>query len=142
MSYLLDANVVSELRKRDHADSNVRQWFAGVEDAELFLSVLTLGEIRRGIESIRRRDRARALALNRWFYALAAGYEARILTVDQKVAEEWGRLNVPATVPVIDGLLAATARVHGLTLVTRNTKDVARTGASVLNPFLSNADVE
>lgn len=142
MSYLLDANVVSELRKRDRADPNVRGWIDGVEDGELFLSVLTLGEIRRGIESIRRRDRARALVLNRWLYALVAGYEPRILTVDQKVAEEWGRLNVPATLPAIDGLLAATARVHGLTLVTRNMKDVARTGASVLNPFLPNAAAE
>jgi hypothetical protein len=136
VSYLLDSNVVSELRKRERADPHVREWFTGIEDAELFLSVLTLGEIRRGIESIHRRDRARALALNRWFHALVAGYETRILTVDQKVAEEWGRLNASATFPAIDGLLAATARVHGLTLVTRNTKDIARTGVSHHNPFL------
>ena len=136
MSYLIDSNVISELRKRDRADPAVRRWFEGIDDEELFLSVLTLGEIRRGIESIQRRDRARALALNRWLHALAAGYETRILPVDQKVADEWGRLNASTTVPVIDGLLAATARVHGLTLVTRNTKDVARTGVSFLNPFV------
>ena len=136
MSYLIDSNVISELRKRDRADAAVRRWFDGVDDEELFLSVLTLGEIRRGIESIQRRDRARALALNRWLHALAAGYETRILPVDQKVADEWGRLNASTTVPVIDGLLAATARVHGLTLVTRNTRDVARTGVSFLNPFI------
>jgi predicted nucleic acid-binding protein len=135
VSYLLDSNIVSELRKRERADSRVREWFAGVDDAELFLSVLTLGEIRRGIESIQRRDRPRALAFNRWFRALVTGYEARVLLVDQKVAEEWGRMNAVATLPVIDGLLAATARVHGLTLVTRNTKDVARTGVAYLNPF-------
>lgn len=136
MSYLLDSNVVSELRKRDRADPHVREWFAGVDEDELFLSVLTLGEIRRGIELIHRRDRARAVTLNRWFQALVAGYETRVLTVDQKVAEDWGRLNAVATLPAIDGLLAATARVHGLTLVTRNTKDVARTGVDCLNPFL------
>ena len=135
MSYLLDSNIVSELRKRERADASVRQWFAGVDDTELFLSVLTVGELRRGIESIHRRDRTRALVLNRWFHALVTQYEARILLVDQKVAEEWGRMNAQATLPAIDSLLAATAQVHGLTFVTRNTKDVARTGVSCLNPF-------
>ena len=135
MSYLLDSNIVSELRKRERADAGVRQWLAGVDDAELFLSVLTVGELRRGIESIHRRDRARALALNRWFHALVTEYKERILLVDQKVTEEWGRMNAVATLPAIDSLLAATAHVHGLTLVTRNTKDVTRTGVPYLNPF-------
>lgn len=135
MSYLLDSNILSELRKRERADPRVREWFAGIDDAELFLSVLTLGEIRRGIESIHRRDRPRALALNRWFHALVTGYETRILLVDQKVAEEWGRMNAVATLPAIDSLLAATARVNGLTVVTRNTKDITRTGVPCLNPF-------
>jgi hypothetical protein len=135
VSYLLDRNIVSELRKRERADAGVRQWFAGVDDSELFLSVLTVGELRRGIESIHRRDRTRALVLNRWFHALVTQYEARILLVDQKVAEEWGRMNALATLPAIDSLLAATAHVHGLTFVTRNTKDVARTGVPCLNPF-------
>jgi len=135
VSYLLDSNIVSELRKRERADAGVREWFAGVDDTELFLSVLTVGEIRRGIESIHRRDRARALALNRWFHALVTQYESRILSVDQKVAEEWGRMNALATLPAVDSLLAATAHVHGLTFVTRNTKDVARTGVPCLNPF-------
>ena len=135
MSYLLDSNIVSELRKRERADAGVREWFAGVDDTEVFLSVLTVGEIRRGIESIHRRDRARALAPNRWFHALVTQYESRILSVDQKVAEEWGRMNALATFPGVDSLLAATAHVHGLTFVTRNTKDVARTGVPCLNPF-------
>jgi toxin FitB len=135
VSYLLDSDIVSELRKRERADAGVRQWFAGVDDTELFLSVLTVGELRRGIESIHRRDRTRALVLNRWFHALVTQYEARILLVDQKVAEEWGRMNALATLPAIDSLLAATAHVHGLTFVTRNTKDVARTGVPCLNPF-------
>jgi predicted nucleic acid-binding protein len=135
VSYLLDSNIVSELRKRERANAGVRQWFAGVDDSELFLSVLTVGELRRGIESIHRRDRTRALVLNRWFHALVTQYEARIVLVDQKVAEEWGRMNALATLPAIDSLLAATAHVHGLTFVTRNTKDVARTGVPCLNPF-------
>jgi len=89
VSYLLDSNVVSELRKRERTNAGVRQWFAGVDDTELFLSVLTVGEIRRGIDSIYRRDRTRALALNRWYRALVTGFETRLLPVDQKVAEEW-----------------------------------------------------
>lgn len=135
MSYLLDSNIVSELRKRERADPGVRGWLMSVDDFDLHLSVLTIGEIRRGIESVLRRDRPRALVLNRWFHALVVDYEARLLPIDQEIAEEWGRMNVAATLPAIDGLLAATARVHGLTFVTRNTRDVARTGVPCLNPF-------
>ena len=135
MSYLLDSNIVSELRKRERADAGVRRWFAGVDDGDLYLSVLTLGEIRRGIESVLRRDRPRALALSRWFQTLVVDYEPRLLVVDQKIAEEWGRLNAVTTLPAIDGLLAATARIHGLMFVTRNMKDVARTGVPCLDPF-------
>ena len=135
MSYLLDSHVVSELRKRERADAGVRQWFDEVDDTELFLSVLTVGEIRRGIDSIHRRDRTRALSLNRWFRALVTEYEGRLLPVDQKVAEEWGRMNAVRTLPAVDSLLAATAHVHGLTFVTRNTRDVAQTGVPCLNPF-------
>lgn len=135
MSYLLDSNIVSELRKRERSNVGVWEWFAGVDDAELFLSVVTLGELRRGIESIHRRDRARALVLNRWFHALVTEYEERILIVDRRVTEQWGRMNAVATLPAIDSLLAATAHVHDLTFVTRNTKDVTRTGVPCLNPF-------
>lgn len=135
MSYLLDSGVVSELRKRERADPHVRAWFAGVADDELFLSVLTLGELRRGVESIRRRDRPRALALERWLRTLSTHYETRLLTVDHRVADEWGRMNAVSTVPAIDGLLAATARVHGLTVVTRNMKDIQPTGIPCLDPF-------
>jgi len=135
VSYLLDSNIVSELRKRERADAGVRGWLMSVDDFDLHLSVLTIGEIRRGIESILRRDRPRALVLNRWFHALVVDYETRLLPIDQEIAEEWGRMNVATTLPAIDGLLAATARVHGLTFVTRNMRDVARTGVPCLNPF-------
>ena len=137
MSFLLDTDVISELRKRNRIDQGVERWFSDVDDGEVFLSVLTVGEIRRGIESIRRRDRDRALALSRWLHGLVTQFESRLLPVDRNVAEEWGRMNATATLPVVDGLLAATARVHSLTLVIRNTRDVSRTGVPCFNPFSS-----
>lgn len=134
MSWLLDTNIVSELRKGERTHPRLRAWFADADEDALFTSVLVLGELRRGIESLRRRDVPSALALELWLAALTDGFAERILPVDRIVAEEWGRINVPDPVPTIDGLLAATARVHGLTLVTRNTRDVARTGVPVLDP--------
>ena len=97
MKYLVDTNVISEIRKGNRCNPGVSAWYATVTDGDLFLSVLVLGEIRKGLE--------------------------------------WGCLNAIRPVPVIDGLLAATAKVHGLTLVTRNEADVAGLGAAVLNPF-------
>jgi predicted nucleic acid-binding protein len=111
------------------------KWFSEVNDEDLHLSVLVLGELRQGVERLRARDAASAERLDRWLRRLAEGYEGRILLVDEPVAQEWGRLNVPDPVPAVDGLLAATALVHNLTLVTRNTRDVARTGARLLDPF-------
>jgi hypothetical protein len=135
LSFLVDTNVLSELRKGSRCDPGVLSWFSSLADDEIYLSALTLGEIRKGIESIRRRDEVAAEALSRWLSSLIASYSDRVLPIDLPVAEEWGRLNVPDPLPVIDGLLAATARVHGLTLATRNTKDVERTDVELLNPF-------
>ena len=135
MSYLLDTNVVSELRKSERCDPNVSAWYSTVAGAEKFLSVVTVGEIRRGIEGIRRRDTSSARALEVWLAKLLAEYSARILSVNEPIADEWGRLNVPDPLPVIDSLLAATAMVYGLTLVTRNIDDVKRTGVPCLDPF-------
>lgn len=135
MSYLLDTNVISELRKGDRADANVTAWFAGVAEEEIFLSLLTIGEIRRGIESVRRRDPDSAAALDRWLSLVSEAHGDRVIPVDHAIAEEWGRMNVPDPLPVVDGLLAATARVLGLTLVTRNVADVAGTQVQLLNPF-------
>lgn len=134
MSYLLDTNVLSEARK-PAGDAHVRAWLASVRGAELYLSVLVVGEIRQGIERLRRRDPPQAAVFEAWLATLRRDYADRILPVTAEIAEEWGRLNVPDPVPAIDGLLAATARVHGLTLVMRNTADVARTGVALLNPF-------
>ena len=135
MSYLVDTNVLSELRKGRRCDPHVSRWFSSIPEEGVFLSVLVVGEIRRGIERIRRRDTRAARALDAWLRRLLHGHRDRILAIDEAVAEEWGRLNVPDPIPVVDGLMAATARVHGLTLATRNVKDVARTGVSFVNPF-------
>ena len=134
MSWLLDTNIVSELRKGERANPGVRAWFEEAAEESLFTSVLVIGELRRGIESIRRRDVPSALALEQWLAGITDGFADRILPVDRAVAEQWGSLNVPDPAPTVDGLLAATALVHGLTLVTRNTRDVARTGVPLLDP--------
>ncbi len=135
MSFLIDTNVISELRKGDRADPGVASWFAELADEEIFLSVLTLGEIRRGIESIRRRDPKAAGALESWLGRVSEAHRDRLLPVDRLIAEEWGRMNVPNPLPVVDGLLAATAKVTGLTLATRNVADIAHTGVKFVDPF-------
>ena len=135
MSFLVDTNVISEIRKGARADRRVMRWLDETDDDELRLSVLVLGELRQGVERLRARDGASAERLDHWLRGLADRYEGRILPVDEPVAQLWGRLNVPDPLPAVDGLLAATALIHDLTLVTRNTRDVARTGARILNPF-------
>lgn len=135
MTFLLDTNVVSELRKGSRADAGVLAWFEAAPADELALSVLTIGEIRRGVESVRARDPKQATALESWLTRLARDYAERILPIDRAIAEDWGRLTVKRAGSVVDVLLAATCRVHGLTLVTRNVDDVAWTGVSVVNPF-------
>ena len=135
MSYLLDTNVISELRKGERAAPSVSSWFDGLADQEIYLSVLTIGEIRRGVESVRRRDPDSAAVLDSWLSRLTEAHRDRILQIDRAIAEEWGRMNVPDPLPVIDGLLAATARVVGLTLATRNVADVEASGVELLDPF-------
>lgn len=135
MSFLLDTNVISELRKHERCDANVRRWFDAASDEGIFLSVLVIGEIRHGIELIRRRDATASHALDRWLRDLERRFEARILPVTSEIADRWGRLGLDAPLPPIDGLLAATALHHHLTLVTRDTSHVASSGANILNPF-------
>jgi toxin FitB len=135
LSYLIDTNVISELRKGRRADPGVTSWFAEVPDEEIFLSVLTIGEIRRGIESIRRRDADAAMGLDSWLARVHSAHRERIVQIDRAVAEEWGRMNVPDPLPVVDGLLAATAKVTGLTLATRSVSDIQAAGIDVLDPF-------
>lgn len=135
MTLLLDTNVISELRKGTRASPHVAAWFAGVSESEIHFSVLVIGELRRGVELVRRRDARQAVGLDRWLGRLVRDHADRILSVDRRIAEEWGQLTALRPGSVIDSLLAATARVHGLTLVTRNVTDIAWTGASYLNPF-------
>jgi predicted nucleic acid-binding protein len=139
VSFLIDTNVLSELRKGARADTGVRDWIESVDEAQLFLSVLVVGELRQGVERIRRRDPRSAARLHRWLEQLSELHAERILGVDLEIAYLWGWLNVPDPLPVVDALLAATAIVHDLTLVTRNTRDVAKTGVRVLNPFNAGA---
>ena len=135
MKYLLDTNIVSEVRKGARCDRNVAAWYAALDDADIYLSVLVLGEIRKGIERTRPNDPARARALQAWLATVQRSFGDRILPVDHLVADEWGRMSAPRPVPTIDALLAATAKVHHMTLATRNVSDVAGLGAVVLNPF-------
>lgn len=134
MSFLLDTNVISEIRKKV-PNVGVAAWFDSVSANELFLSVLVVGEIRQGIERLARRDPVPAKILEEWLTQLVHGYGDRIVPITADVAEVWGRLNVPDPLPVVDGLMAATALVHGYTLVTRNVDDVASTGVCFLDPF-------
>jgi predicted nucleic acid-binding protein len=136
VKYLLDTNVVSEARK-PRANSGVLSWLAGTPAEELFLSVLVLGEIRQGIVRLAGRDPKQAEVLARWMDRLRTEYADRLVPVTVEIAEEWGRRNATTPLPVVDGLLGATAVVMGMTLVSRNSADLERTGARVLNPFSS-----
>ena len=133
--FLLDTNVVSELRRGAGANAGVVQWFDEQSAENLSLSVITIGEIREGIEHLRATKERQAVALDRWLNDLVQFYEDRLLYVDGDVAEEWGRLRARRQPPVVDALLAATARVHSLTLVTRNVRDFANLDVRLVNPF-------
>ena len=135
MSYLLDTNVLSELRRKT-PDARVVRWFSQRPAGTLYLSVLTLGEIRKGIEMLA--DQRRRLALMDWLdIELPAFFSGRVLDIDTAVADRWGRLVVHADrpLPSIDSLLIATAVQHGMTLVSRNLRDVEGLGAPVLSPW-------
>lgn len=133
MRCLLDTNIVSEIRK-PRPPAALSAWFEAQDPDSLFISVITLGEIREGIERLRVRDATRAQALGLWLTDLGSLYGDRVLPIDQSVADEWGRLRAIRSLPVVDALLAATARVHGLTLVTRNDRDFKGLNLIILNP--------
>ena len=136
--YLIDTNVISEARKGVNGNRGVRDFFrrASKEGAQLFISVITLGEIRRGIEKIRHRgDEKQAKLLEKWLHGLHSDYVENILSLDEDVAEVWGRLRVPNHEHAIDKQIAATALIHDLTVVTRNVDDFVGCGVRLLNPF-------
>ena len=135
MNYLIDTNIISEVRKGAKCNRHVAVWYESIADGDIYLSVLVVGEIRKGIERARPTDPARAGALEEWLANVVEFFAERILPVDQVVADEWGRMSAKRTLPTIDALLAATAKVNGMTLATRNLSDVADLGINVLNPF-------
>ena len=138
--YLVDTNVISEARKKSKANKGVRAFFKqAVEDeTQIFISVVTVGELRRGVELIRYRgDVRQANQLEKWLEALLTEYQDHILDINQDVAQLWGRLRVPHPENALDKQIAATALIYELTVVTRNHKDFIKTGVRVLNPFIA-----
>lgn len=138
MSFLLDTNVISEIRRG--RDSNVRAWAGKVDDVDLHLSVMTVGEIRKGTEMLRGRDPSRADMFASWLAELHTRFADRIVPVDTRVAEAWGQLNATKPRNTVDSLIAATARVHDLTVVTRNTGDFEGCGVLLVNPWEPQSD--
>ena len=136
--YLVDTNVISEVRKKSKASTGVRAFFkqAIKDETQLFISVVTVGELRRGVESIRHRgDVRQANQLEKWLEALLTEYEDYTLDINQDIAQLWGRLRAPHPENALDKQIAATALIYELTVVTRNHKDFVKTGVRVLNPF-------
>lgn len=134
MTYLLDTNVVSELR-RPRPNNGVQTWLESVAADATYLSVLVLGEVRQGVERLRRRDPRQSSLLEEWLASLEEAFSDRVLVIDSTVAHAWGRLSGDDPLPPIDGLLAATALVHGLTVVTRDTRAFERVGVPWLDPW-------
>ena len=132
--YLLDTNILSETRKKQ-ADEKVVAFLTSADPSSIYISVLTLGELRKGVAQKRRTDPATAASLAAWVDGLEFGFANHILAVDTATAKVWGELSAQRPRPVIDTLLAATAIVHELTFVTRNTSDVEDIDMTLLNPF-------
>ncbi|GHT92447.1 ribonuclease VapC [Betaproteobacteria bacterium] len=135
---MIDTNVISERRKKERANKGVRAFFlrAAEEDIDLWLSVVTVSELRRGVEIVRYRgDIAQAVMLEKWLASVLDEFGHNILTVDDEIGQLWGRLRVPHPEHALDKLIAATGLVHDLTVVTRNVDDFSATGVRLLNPF-------
>jgi toxin FitB len=136
--YLLDTNIISELRKQDRANPGITRFFRQIAEQEAisYLSVITIGELRRGVDIIQHRgDFIQAQSLETWLQTILDTYAENILDFGQEEAQIWGRLRVPHPENALDKQIAATALVYDLTLVTRNVKDFAATGVTLLNPF-------
>jgi hypothetical protein len=135
VKHLIDTNIISEVRKGAKCNRHVAAWYESIADADIYLSVLVVGEIRKGIERARPNNPAQASALEQWLTEMVRSFAERILPIDQAVADEWGRMSAKRSLSTIDALLAATAKVNGMTLATRNISDVVNLGVRVLDPF-------
>ena len=133
---LVDTNVVSELKRGRNADPRVVAWFSEMPNERVFTSVVVLGEVRRGIELVARRDKPQAEVLERWYASIRDQLANRVLAVDEPIMMVWSRISVPDLLPAYDGLIAATALVHGMTVATRNTADYRRAGVEVFDPWV------
>ena len=134
MNYLLDTNVLSEAR-RPRPDARVAAWIASVPIATRYISVLSLGELTRGIALMLKRDASRAEFYRDWLVAVRQHYAGRVLAVDARVAETWGMMSATGSLAIADALLVATARMHGLVLATRNRRDFENLGVEVFDPW-------
>ena len=135
MTFLIDTDVLSEMRKRQRKAAAVQAWLETVGWSALSTSWLVIGEMRRGANLIRRRDAEQAKALDAWVDYIIDQLDSRIYPVDRPIAETWAKLGIPDPLPTIDGLIAATALTHGLILATRNVDDFGIAGLNVLNPW-------
>jgi predicted nucleic acid-binding protein len=135
VKYLIDTNIISEVRKGARCDRYVAAWFESIADADIYLSVLVVGEIRKGIERARPNNPVQATALEQWLTELVRSFTERIMPIDQAVADEWGRMSARRSLSTIDSLLAATAKMNGMTLATRNLSDVSDLDVHAINPF-------
>ena len=136
--YLVDTDVISNARRRTRANPGVRRFFraAATQGLPLFLSAITIGELRQGVETVRHRgDLAQATRLGRWLETITSAYADAILPFDEEIAQIWGRLRVPHAENPLGKQIAATALMYGLTVVTRNVSHYEPTGVTVLNPF-------
>lgn len=134
--HLLDTNILSEIRKGPaRANPEVWRWWGGMAGQDMFLSVMTLGEIRNGIDRLAVRDKPQAMILERWLVGLKKSFSERVLEITSEIADCWGRLQSIRSLPAVDALIAATAMHHDLTLVTRNEADFEGLGLRVFNPF-------
>jgi predicted nucleic acid-binding protein len=135
VTFLVDTNVVSELRRGRNAAAAVTAWFAAIPAEHIFTSVIVLGEVRRGIELLARRDKPQAEMLERWYASMRQQLGRRVLPIDESIMMMWSRISVPDALPAYDGLIAATALVNNMTVATRNTADFRRVGVSAVDPW-------
>jgi predicted nucleic acid-binding protein len=135
MPFLLDTNIISELRKAPRCDLHVWQWFDSTPQEHIYISVLSLGEMRRGVEKKRGKDTGAARVFEKWLHHIAILHREHTLGVNAKICDIWGHLSVDPHLPPIDGLLAATAVHYNLTVATQNEKDFQRAGVDYFNPF-------